>query len=152
MASLGICSVLYVLVGLVMTGVVPYTDLNVADPIAVAVNAGGPGYLWLRPVVKIGALLGLSSVIMVLVLGQSRIWYAISADGLLPPIFSRIHPRYQTPHVSVLLTGAVSAALAGVIPLEILGEMVSIGTLAAFVLVCIGVIVLRRTQVRCSPL
>jgi APA family basic amino acid/polyamine antiporter len=146
LASLAICSVLYVAVGLVLTGVVPYAALNVADPIAVAVNAGGPAFYWLRPVVKVGALLGLTSVVTVLVLGQSRIWYAIADDGLLPPLLARIHPRFRTPHVAVALTGASAALIAGLVPIDVLGEMVSIGTLAAFTLVCVGVLVLRRTQ------
>ena len=146
LVSLAVCSVLYVAVGLILTGVVNYTALNVADPIAVAVDAGGPALFWLRPVVKVGALLGLTSVVTVLILGQSRIWYAMSDDGLLPPFLARIHARFRTPHVAVALTGAAAALIAGLVPIDVLGEMVSIGTLAAFALVCVGVLVLRRTQ------
>lgn len=112
-------------VGLVLTGVVPYIELNVADPIAVAVNAGGPGYYWLRPVVKLGALLGLTSVILVLILGQSRIWFAMADDRMLPPRLAAIHPKYQTPHIAVAICGVIAAVMAGLIPIDILGEMVS---------------------------
>lgn len=112
-------------VGLVLTGVVPYQDLNVPDPIAVAVDAGGPGYYWLRPCVKVGALLGLTSVILVLILGQSRIWFAMADDRMLPPRLAAIHPKYRTPHVAVTICGIMAAAMAGVVPIDILGEMVS---------------------------
>jgi basic amino acid/polyamine antiporter, APA family len=146
LGSLVICTVLYIGVSLVLTGLVPYHLLDVADPIALAVNAAGPGLVWLRPIVKLGAILGLTSVILVLIMGQARILFAMADDGLLPPLLKRVHPKYQTPHVSTITTGIIAGTIAGLFPIDILGEMVSIGTLSAFVLVCAGVIVLRRTK------
>jgi APA family basic amino acid/polyamine antiporter len=144
--SLAICTALYIAVGFCLTGLVPYAQLDVADPIAVAVNAGGAGLLWLRPVVKVGALLGLTSVIGVLIMGQARIFWAMARDGLLPPAFAALHPRFATPHVTTAVTGGAAALVAGLLPVDVLGEMVSIGTLAAFAVVCGGVLVLRRTR------
>jgi APA family basic amino acid/polyamine antiporter len=146
LGSLAVCTVLYVLVSLVMTGMVPYTNLSVPDPIAVAVNAAGPGLFWLRPLIKIGAIAGLTSVILVLLMGQPRIFFSMSLDGLLPAVFSRVHPRFKTPHITTIITGIVAMAVAGALPIQVLGELVSIGTLLAFVIVCIGVLVLRRTH------
>ena len=142
--SLVICTVLYMAVAAVLTGLVPYELLNVADPIAVGVNA--IALEWLAFSVKIGAILGLSSVILVLIFGQTRILYSISRDGLLPSIFSYIHPRFQTPFFSTLLLGLLAGLLAGFLPIEVLGELVSIGTLFAFIVVCAGVLYLRYTQ------
>ena len=96
LGSLAICTVLYITVALVLTGIVKYDQLNVPDPIAVGINAAGPGLAWLRPIVKIGAIAGLSSVILVMLLGQPRIFYTMSKDGLLPPMFAKVHPRFQT--------------------------------------------------------
>jgi APA family basic amino acid/polyamine antiporter len=146
LGSLAVCTVLYILVSLVMTGLVPYTSLSVPDPIAVAVNAAGPGLAWLRPYIKIGAIAGLTSVVLVLLLGQPRIFFAMSHDGLLPKVFSRVHPRFKTPDITTIVTGVVAMAVAGALPIQILGELVSIGTLLAFVIVCIGVLVLRHTH------
>jgi basic amino acid/polyamine antiporter, APA family len=146
LASLGLCSLLYIAVGFVLTGLVSYEALNVPDPIAVAVNAAGEGLFWLRPLVKCGALLGLTSVIMVLILGQSRVWFALSQDGNLSPFLSRVHHKYRTPHKAILLCALVAAVMAAITPIDVLGEMVSIGTLFAFVLVCAGVLVLRKTK------
>lgn len=143
LGSLGISTVLYILVAIVLTGIVSYTFLNVADPIAVGVDAMGKGLFWLRPIIKIAAIAGLSSVILVMMLGQPRIFYSMSKDGLLPPMFSKVHPKYKTPYVSTVITGAVAMILAGILPINILGELVSIGTLLAFAIVCIGIIVLR---------
>lgn len=143
LGSLGISTMLYILVAIVLTGMVSYTFLNVADPIAVGVNAMGKEMFWLRPIIKIAAIAGLSSVILVLMLGQPRIFYAMSKDGLLPARFSKIHAKYQTPHFSTLVTGITAYILAGILPIDILGELVSIGTLFAFAIVCIGVLVLR---------
>jgi basic amino acid/polyamine antiporter, APA family len=146
MGSLGISTVLYILVAIVLTGIVSYTSLNVADPMAVGVNALGSSMFWLRPIIKIAAIAGLSSVILVMMLGQPRIFFSMSNDGLLPPVFSKVHPKYRTPYVSTILTGSVAIILAGILPISVLSELVSIGTLLAFVIVCIGVIVMRKTK------
>ena len=143
LGSLGISTLLYILVAIVLTGIVSYTFLNVADPIAVGVNAMGSGLFWLRPIIKIAAIAGLTSVILVMLMGQPRIFFSMAKDGLLPPVFSRIHPRFKTPYVSTLLTGFVAMIVAGILPINILGELVSIGTLLAFAIVCIGIIVMR---------
>lgn len=143
LGSLGISTILYIAVAIVLTGIVSYGLLNVADPIAVGVNAMGEGLFWLRPVIKIAAIAGLSSVILVLLMGQPRIFYSMSKDGLLPPIFSKIHPKYKTPYTSTIITGTIAMILAGILPINLLGELVSIGTLLAFAIVCIGIIVLR---------
>jgi APA family basic amino acid/polyamine antiporter len=146
LGSLAICTVLYITVALVLTGIVKYDQLNVPDPIAVGINAAGPGLAWLRPIVKIGAIAGLSSVILVMLLGQPRIFYTMSKDGLLPPLFAKVHPKFQTPWIASILTGIVAMLIAGFFPIGLLGELVSIGTLLAFVIVCGGVLVLRYTD------
>jgi APA family basic amino acid/polyamine antiporter len=146
LGSLAICTILYIAVALVLTGMVNYTQLNVPDPIAVGINAAGEGLAWLRPVVKIGAIAGLSSVILVMLLGQPRIFYTMSKDGLLPPVFSAVHPKFRTPWLASLVTGAAAMAFAGLLPIGLLGELVSIGTLFAFGIVCAGVLVLRYTD------
>ncbi len=143
LASLAVCTVVYIIVALVLTGVVKYTHLMVADPMAVAINAAGDGLFWLRPFIKVGAIAGLSSVILVLLLGQPRIFFAMSKDGLLPKAFGKAHPRFKTPYIPQILTGVAAAIFAGVLPINILGELVSIGTLLAFAIVCAGVLVLR---------
>jgi len=146
LGSLSISTVLYILVAIVLTGIVSYTTLNVSDPVAVGVNAMGEGMFWLRPIVKIAAIAGLSSVILVMLMGQPRIFYSMSKDGLLPPVFSKVHPKFKTPYISTLLTGCVAIVLAGILPISILGELVSIGTLLAFAIVCISIVVLRKTR------
>jgi APA family basic amino acid/polyamine antiporter len=144
--SLAICTILYIAVALVLTGIVNYTQLNVPDPIAVGINAAGEGLAWLRPVVKIGAIAGLSSVILVMLLGQPRIFYSMSKDGLLPPVFSVVHPKFRTPWLASAVTGVAAMTFAGLLPIGLLGELVSIGTLLAFAIVCAGVLVLRYTD------
>jgi basic amino acid/polyamine antiporter, APA family len=146
LGSLSISTVLYILVAIVMTGIVSYTLLNVADPVAVAVNAMGKGMFWLRPIVKVAAIAGLSSVILVMLLGQPRIFFTMSKDGLLPPVFSKVHPKFRTPYISTIITGSVAMIIAGILPIGILGELVSIGTLLAFIIVCMSVLVLRKSK------
>jgi APA family basic amino acid/polyamine antiporter len=144
LGSLIICTVLYILVAGVLTGLVPYADLNVPDPIAKGVDA--IGLTWFSVLIKIGALTGLTTVILVLLYGQSRIFFTMSQDGLLPPLFARVHPRLQTPHLSQIMIGTIVAIVAALTPISVLGEMVSIGTLFAFILVCGAVIYLRRSD------
>ena len=146
LASLAICTVLYIAVSLVLTGVVNYTQHNVPAPIAVAVSSLGPKLAWLTFFIKIGAIAGLSSVIRVRMLAQARIFFTMSKDGLLPPVFGAVHPKFRTPWLSQLLTGAVAMLIAGLFPIGLLGELVSIGTLLAFAIVCTGIFVLRFTD------
>ena len=146
LASLLICTVLYMAVAAVLTGVVPYAKLNVSDPIAVATDA--IGIAWFSMLIKIGALTGLTTVILVYLYGQARIFYTIAHDGLLPGVFAKLHPRLKTPYLSQALIGVCVAAVAGLLPITILAEMVSIGTLFAFVIVCGAVIRLRQTDGR----
>jgi APA family basic amino acid/polyamine antiporter len=146
LGSLALCTVLYIVVALVLTGIVSYTQLNDPAPIAVAINSLGPSVAWLRPIIKIGAIAGLSSVILVMLLGQPRIFYTMSKDGLLPPVFSAVHPKFRTPWVAQILTGVTAMLVAGLFPIGLLGELVSIGTLLAFAIVCAGVFVLRFTD------
>ena len=144
--SLAICTILYVAVSMVMTGIVNYTELNVPAPIAVAIDAAGQGLAWLRPIIKIGAIAGLSSVVMVLLLGQSRIFYSMAHDGLLWKSFARTHPKFKTPYITSIVTGCFAALFAGLFPIGLLGELVSIGTLLAFVIVSVGLIILRKKE------
>jgi APA family basic amino acid/polyamine antiporter len=144
-ASLVICTVLYIATALVLTGMVPYTALDVSAPVALALDRH-PELRWLGIPVKLGAIAGMTSVMLVMTVGQSRIFLVMADDGLLPRWLSRIHPRFKTPSIGTLVTGAAAIVIGGLLPVSILGELVSIGTLAAFITVCIGVLILRRTR------
>jgi APA family basic amino acid/polyamine antiporter len=145
LASLIICTVLYVAVAIVLTGMVSYTELDVAAPVAVALDKY-PGLRWLGLPVKIGAVAGMTSVMLVMTIAQARIFFAMAHDGLLPPAFGRVHPKFRTPSTGTIVTGVFAAIVGGLFPVRILGELVSIGTLLAFVTVCIGILVLRQTR------
>ncbi len=144
--SLVVCTILYILVSIVMTLVVNYKVLNVPDPVAVAVDALGPQWGWFAKSVKAGAIIGLTSVILVLMYGQTRIFYTMARDGLLPRVFSTIHPKFKTPWVNTILVGLMTAVAAAFFDINTLGDMTSVGTLAAFAIVCLSVIWLRRTH------
>jgi APA family basic amino acid/polyamine antiporter len=143
-ASLCVATVLYMAVAAIMTGVVPYHELGVADPIALVLNT--LKMPWASGMISVGALAGITSVLLVLLLGQPRILFAMSRDGLLPPILCRVHRRFQTPHITTWLTGGIVAVSAALTPIHVVAELCSIGTLFAFVIVCGGVIVLRYTR------
>ncbi len=145
LASLGICTLLYCLVSLVLTGLISYKELNVPSPVIMVVERV-PQLAWFRPVITLGAVLGLGSTILVMLLGQSRVFYAMSRDGLLGGWAGRVHPRFRTPYLSTIYTGIAVAAFTGLFPIQILGQLVNIGTLLAFVLVCGGVWMLRHTR------
>lgn len=156
LGSLAICTVLYVLVAGIMVGLVDYKLLtNAAAPIAVAIDAAlqvakgttmGTVLAVFPTIIKVGAVLGLSSTMVVMVMGQPRVFYSMSKDGLLPTWAAKVHPRYQTPHITTAITGTIVAVLAGFVPISLLGELVSIGTLFAFVIVGTGIIILRRSN------
>jgi APA family basic amino acid/polyamine antiporter len=144
--SLIACTLIYILVSIVLTLIVNYKSLNVPDPVAVAVDAFGPQWAWFAKTVKVGAIIGLTSVILVLMYGQTRIFYTMARDGLLPKVFARVHPKFRTPWLNTLLVGLMVAMAAGFFDINSLGDMTSVGTLAAFAVVCLSVIWLRRTH------
>jgi len=144
LGSLGVSTLLYMAVAAIMTGVVPYHQLNVADPVALVLNH--LGMPWASALVSVGALAGITSVLLVLLLGQPRILFAMSRDGLLPEAFSRVHPRFQTPHITTLTTGLIVATASALTPIGVVAELCSIGTLFAFAIVSGGVLVLRWTR------
>ncbi|MBT2382307.1 amino acid permease [Streptomyces sp. ISL-11] len=144
LGSLAICTVLYVAVSVVVTGMQKYSELSTDAPLADAFKATGHPF-W-AGLISFGAAVGLTTVCMILLLGQSRVFFAMSRDGLLPRIFSRVHPKYGTPYRSTILLGLVVAVLAGFTSIDVLAELVNIGTLFAFVVVALGVVILRRTR------
>ena len=139
--SLLVCTVLYILVAAIATGVVPYAQLDVPDPIAVAADHAGMN--WMGRLIKLGAIAGLSSVILVMLLGQSRVFYSMSRDGLLPPFVSRVHPRFRTPWITSIVTGIGVSIFSAIFTVRDAGSLASIGTLLAFVIVSVGVLMLR---------
>lgn len=144
--SLAICTILYILVSIVMTLVVNYKMLNVPDPVAVAVDALGPQWHLFAKIIKIGAIVGLTSVVLVLMYGQTRIFYTMARDGLMPRVFSSVHPKFRTPWVNTILVGLITAVAAAFFDINFLGDATSVGTLAAFGIVCISVMYLRTTN------
>ena len=146
MGSLAIATILYVIVSLVLTGLVPYAMLNVPNPLSVALTALGPSVSWRVVIVDLAAIVGLASVILVIMLAQPRILLAMGRDGLLPPFFGRVHARFRTPHWGTVISALVVAVLAGCFPIGLLVQLVSVGTLCVFIVVCVGVLVLRQTQ------
>ncbi len=140
--SLAVCTVLYILVSGILTGILPYSELNVASPVSYSLIKIGLG--WAGAIVAVGAIAGLTTVLLVMLYGQSRVFFAMSRDGLLPAVFSKVHPTFRTPYLSSALIGIVVAVVAAVAELDVVADLVNIGTLAAFALVSIGVVVLRR--------
>jgi APA family basic amino acid/polyamine antiporter len=142
--SLVVCTVIYMLVAAIMTLLVPYSTLNVPDPVAAVVDNFGAQWGWLAKIIKVGAIIGLTSVVLVLMYAQTRIFYTMARDGLLPKVFSHVNKRFQTPAVNTVVVGLATAAAAGFFGINVLGDMTSVGTLAAFAIVCLSVIYLRR--------
>ncbi|PPU88444.1 amino acid permease [Xanthomonas populi] len=145
LGSLAACTIIYIIVCAVLTGLMPYTQLGTSKPVATALEAH-PQLTWLKTLVEIGAIAGLSSVVLVMLMAQPRIFYTMARDGLMPKLFGKVHPKFHTPYVGTVIVGVVAATLAGLIPLSVLGELVSMGTLLAFATVCAGVMVLRFTK------
>jgi amino acid transporter len=143
LGSLIICTVLYMLTAAVLTGVVSFTKLNVAAPVATAVDSFGPQWGWLAKLIKIGAIAGLSSVVLVLMFGQTRVWYAMARDGLMPKVMGKVHPKFKTPWINTIIVGLLVSLAAAVFDINYLGDATSVGTLVAFGLVCFSVLWLR---------
>jgi amino acid transporter len=146
LGSLVVCTILYMLTSAVLTGVVSFTKLNVAAPVATAVDSFGPQWGWLAKCIKIGAIAGLSSVVLVLMFGQTRVFYAMASDGLLPKVLAKVHPKFKTPWINTLIVGVLVSLAAAVYDINQLGDLTSVGTLVAFGLVCFSVIWLRRAR------
>ena len=142
--SLVVCAILYVAVAAVLTGVVPYTELNTGEPVAFALRS--IGYNMGSALVGTGAIAGITTVLLVIMYGQTRVFYAMSRDGMLPAGICKIHPKYQTPHIITILSGIVVAIVSGLTPISVIAELTNIGTLSAFVITAVGVLVLRRTK------
>lgn len=142
LGSLFVCTLLYIAVSAVLTGLVPYAQLGVAEPIALAVDKIGLG--WFAFLIKVGAITGLSSVMLVLLYGQTRIFFIMSKDGLLPSAFSKVHPKFKTPYINTMVVGLLVAIAAGMTPISLLGDLVSLGTLMAFIMVCFSVLYMRK--------
>ena len=145
LGSLIVCTVIYMLVATIMTLLVNYRALDVPDPVAVVVDSFGPSWGWFAKTIKVGAIIGLTSVVLVLMYGQTRIFYTMARDGLLPRVFATVHQKYKTPWVNTLVVGLLTALAAGFFDINVLGDMTSVGTLAAFAIVCLSVIYLRRS-------
>ncbi|MDR2013315.1 MAG: amino acid permease [Rhodanobacter sp.] len=145
LGSLFFCTLVYIIVAAVLTGMLPYGQLGTPKPVATVLEAY-PALNWLRMIVEIGAIAGLSSVILVMLMSQPRIFYSMAQDGLLPPTFAKVHPKYQTPYFGTLIVGICAAVLAGLLPINLLGDLVSMGTLLAFAVVSAGVLILRKTR------
>jgi APA family basic amino acid/polyamine antiporter len=144
LGSLAVCTVLFILYSYVLTGIVNYKDLNVAAPLSLALEK--IPHPWLSPAMNLAVLAGLTSVMLVMLLGQSRVFYSMSNDGLLPKLFSDVHPKYRTPYKSNMVLMVFVGIFAAFAPISVVGKMTSIGTLLAFVLVCGGVLVMRKTH------
>ncbi|KAI9597599.1 amino acid/polyamine transporter I [Syncephalis fuscata] len=144
LGSLVVCTVLYIAVAAILVGLLPYNELNTAHPLTYAIEKA-LGWKWLVIIIDIGAIAGLTSVMLIMLMGQPRIFYAMANDGLFPKFVAKIHPKFHTPYVITIITGVICAVAGGVLPIDVLGEMTSIGTLFAFLLVNIGVIILRYT-------
>jgi APA family basic amino acid/polyamine antiporter len=145
LGSLAVCTVLYIAMALVLTGIAPFRMLNTPEPVATALSLY-PQLSWLKTIVVLGAITGLSSVILVMLMGLPRIFFSMSNDGLLPPAMGKVHPKHRTPYIGTIIVGVAAAALAGLFPVSVLGELVSMGTLLAFATVAIGILVLRHTR------
>jgi basic amino acid/polyamine antiporter, APA family len=143
--SLIVCTILYIIVSAILTGITDFHLLGTPEPVSTALD-NYPQLHWLQVIVVIGAVTGLSSVILVMLMGQPRIFYSMARDGLIPALFGRIHPKFRTPHVGTVLVGVLAAVLGGMFNIGVLGEMVAMGTLLAFATVCVGVLVLRYTR------
>ncbi|HEU4763556.1 MAG TPA: amino acid permease [Gemmatimonadales bacterium] len=145
LGSLVLCTLLYIVVSAILTGIMPYGQLDVAHPVGYAVDSV-PGLKWMGWIINLGAVLGLGSVVLVMLLGQSRVFFSMSRDGLLPAWVGKVHPRFRTPYLTQVFVGIFAAVFTGLFPIDLLGQLVNIGTLLAFVLVCAGVLILRKTR------